>query len=100
VNAGGRTWLCGSAMTCSSRHLYGTNRGWYKISVIKELKLLGTRRGGLSRHRKGVFIKDNMSRDDDTIRLEAKTAVPFVIRGIAKENAQSGARSEFMGCSC
>ena len=99
-NAGGRTWLCGSAMTCSSRHLYGTNRGRYKISVIKELKLLGTRRGGLSRHRKGVFIKDNMSRDDDAIRLEVKTTVPFVIRRIAKDDAQSGARSEFMGRSC
>ena len=87
-------------MTYSSRHLYGTNRDRYKVSVIKELKLLGTRRGGLSRHRKGVFIKDNMSRDDDTIRLEVKTAVPFVIRRIAKEDAQSGARSEFMGRSC
>jgi len=68
--------------------------------VIKELKLLGTRRGGLSRHRKGVFIKDNMSRDDDTIRLEVKTAVPFVIRRISKEDTQGGARSEFVGCSC
>jgi len=68
--------------------------------VIKELEFLGTRCGGLSRQWKGVFIKDNMSRDDDAIRLEVKTAVPFVIRRIAKEDAQSGARSEFMGRSC
>ena len=41
-----------------------------------------------------------MSRDDESIRLEVKTAVPLVVRRITEEDTQGGMRGEFAGCSC
>ena len=47
--------------------------------------------GGASK-RKHIFVEDDMTRDDDTVRAEVKTAIPFVVRGLAKEETASGAR--------
>lgn len=40
-----------------------------------------------------------MLRDDDPVRRSIKTAIAFVMRGIAKEDTQGGARNEFVGSS-
>ena len=45
---------------------------------------------------KDSFIEDDMPRDDDSVGGEIKAAVSFVMSGIAKEDAQGGARGEFM----
>jgi hypothetical protein len=37
-----------------------------------------------------------MLRNNDPIRVKIKTAIPFVIYGISKENTKGGARRKFM----
>jgi hypothetical protein len=37
-----------------------------------------------------------MTRDDDVVGCEVKTAIPLVVRGVAKEDVASGAWSELM----
>lgn len=46
-----------------------------------------------------MFIKDDMPRNNDPVRSEVKTPVPFVIVRIAKEDAQRGTRSQLVGGS-
>ena len=46
----------------------------------------------------GCLIKCDTKRDNDTIRGEVKTAVPFVVGGIAEEHARGRSWSKFMGC--
>jgi hypothetical protein len=38
-----------------------------------------------------------MARDDDAIRLELKTPITLVFRGVTKENAQGGAGASLWG---
>ena len=39
-----------------------------------------------------------MARDDHTISVSIKADVSLVVKGVAKEDTQSGSRGEFMGC--
>lgn len=48
---------------------------------------------------KRSLVEDHMLRDDDSVGGEIKTAVTFMMSRIAKEDAQSGTRSKFVGCS-
>ena len=49
--------------------------------------------GGLGGASKGkhIFVVDDMARDDDAMGGEVKTAIPLVVRRVAKEEAASGA---------
>jgi hypothetical protein len=47
-----------------------------------------------------VLVEIDVSRDDDPVARHVKTVTSFVMSGIAKENAHSETRGEFMsGCS-
>ena len=48
---------------------------------------------------KGRLIKDDMTRDDQTVGREVKAAVSFVMSRITQEDTEGGARREFVG-SC
>jgi hypothetical protein len=45
---------------------------------------------------KNYFVEDDVARNDDTARLNIETTVPFVIAGIAEEDACDRAWSELM----
>jgi len=45
----------------------------------------------------GCLIKDDMPGYDDPVGGPVKTAVSFVMRGIAKKDTQGGAGGEFVG---
>jgi hypothetical protein len=65
---------------------------WWRGNWI-ELKK-GVEIGGWGAAIKGkhIFIEDDMMRNDDAMWGEVKTTIPLVIRGVAKEEAVSGAR--------
>jgi hypothetical protein len=44
-------------------------------------------RGRHVRERKKRFIKNDMSRNKNAIRLKLETSIAFVFRGLAEENA-------------
>jgi hypothetical protein len=46
--------------------------------------------GGVSKG-KYIFVENDVTRDDDAVGCEVKTAIPLVVRGVAKEEAASGA---------
>lgn len=57
--------------------------------IINE-KIQGGGSHGCDRHvgeRKRGFIKDDMSRNENAIRLKLETPIAFVFRGVAEENA-------------
>ena len=69
----------------------------HNISSIKKLKLRG-RPGTIAlSERKGSFIEDDMPRNNDSIGREVKAALSFMVSGVAQEDAQGGARGEFVG---
>jgi hypothetical protein len=45
--------------------------------------------GGASKG-KHIFVEDDMTRDDDAMEGEIKTAIPLVVRRVAKEEVASG----------
>ena len=47
--------------------------------------------GGASKG-KHIFVVNNMTRDDDAMGDEVKTAIPLVVRGVIEEEAASGAK--------
>jgi hypothetical protein len=59
-----------------------------RIRVKLGVKISG--RGGASKG-KHIFVKDDMTRYDDVVGGEVKTAIPLVVRRVAKEEATSGA---------
>jgi len=63
-----------------------SNRNGHNISSIQKLKVRVLARAITLSERKGSFIKDDMPRDDDSIRGEIKAAVSFVVSGIANED--------------
>jgi hypothetical protein len=46
--------------------------------------------GGVSKG-KHIFVKNDVTRDDDTVGCEVKAAIPLVVRGVAKDESASGA---------
>jgi hypothetical protein len=54
----------------------------------------GVKIGGWGGANKGkhIFVENDVMRDDDAVGDEVKTAIPLVVRGVAKEEAASGAR--------
>jgi hypothetical protein len=46
--------------------------------------------GGASKG-KHIFVENDVMRDDDAMGGEVKTVIPLVVKGVAKENAASGA---------
>jgi hypothetical protein len=51
--------------------------------------------GGASKG-KHIFVEDDVMRDDDAMGCELKKAIPLVVRGVAKEEAASGAWIQLM----
>jgi hypothetical protein len=45
---------------------------------------------------KHIFVKDNVTRDDDAVGGEVQTPVPLAVRRVAKEEASGGARRKLM----
>jgi hypothetical protein len=54
--------------------------------------------GGASKG-KHIFVEDDVTRDDDAMGGEIKTSIPLVVRGVAKEEAASGAWRQLMRSS-
>jgi hypothetical protein len=54
--------------------------------------------GGASKG-KHIFVEDDMTRDDDAMGGEVKTAIPLAVRRVAKEEAASGAWRQLMRTS-
>jgi hypothetical protein len=54
--------------------------------------------GGASKG-KHIFIENDMMRDDDLMGGEVKTAIPLVVRRVAKEEAARGVWRQLMGSS-
>jgi hypothetical protein len=46
--------------------------------------------GGVSKG-KHIFVENDVTKDDDAVGCEVKTMIPLVVRGVAKEEAASGA---------
>jgi hypothetical protein len=42
------------------------------------------------------FVENDVTRDDDLVECEVKTAIPLMVRRVAKEEAMSGAWRELM----
>ena len=76
-----------------------SNRNGHNISSIQKLKVRIPAGTIALSEREGSFIEDDMPRDDDSICGEIKAAVSFMVSGIAKEDTQGRAGSEFMGSS-
>jgi hypothetical protein len=54
--------------------------------------------GGLGiREGEGGFVEDDVPGDDDSVCGEVKAAITLVMRGVAEERTQGGARSKFVG---
>jgi hypothetical protein len=71
-----------------------------EIMFIKK-KIQGGGCHGCGRHvgeGKEGLVKNDMSRDENAIRLELETPIVFVFRGIAKEDTQGGTGCKFVGC--
>jgi hypothetical protein len=51
--------------------------------------------GGASKG-KHIFVKNDMTRDDDAMRGEVKTTIPLVVRRVAKDEATIGAWRQLM----
>jgi hypothetical protein len=46
---------------------------------------------------KVIFIKNDMTRDEDAVGEEIKAAVPLVVRGVTEKKTMGGARGELVG---
>jgi hypothetical protein len=68
-----------------SRHLGGGNQ----IGLKEGVEISGW--GGDSKG-KHIFVEDDVTKDDDVVGDEVKTTIPLMVRGVAKEEATSGAR--------
>jgi hypothetical protein len=55
-------------------------------------------RGG-ARKGKHIFVEDDVTGDDDAMGGEVKTAIPLVVKGVAKEDAARGAGRQLMRSS-
>ena len=68
-----------------------------KTSRLKE----GVEIGGWGGASKGkhIFIKNDVTRDDDAMGGEVKTSIPLVVRRVAKEEAASGVWRQLMRSS-
>jgi hypothetical protein len=51
---------------------------------------------GRASKEKHIFDENDTTRDDNEMEAEAKTAIPLVARGVAKEEATSGAWRQLM----
>ena len=93
-------WLCGKGSTETYREklMCRSNRSWHIVNDIQRLKIYRRWRTALSKG-KGQLIKDNMTRDDDSIGDKIKTAVSLMMSRIAKEDAESRTGCKFMGSS-
>jgi hypothetical protein len=45
---------------------------------------------------KHIFVEDDVTRDDDAVGGKVQTPIPLVVRGVAEEEAASGARRKLM----
>jgi len=73
----------------------------HTIQVVVKQEIKGTSGNDkLSSKRKTGLIENNVTRDDDLMRREVETTVPFMRRGISQENAGSRARSKLMLGGC
>jgi len=64
---------------------------------LQKIKLISRMRG--AGEGKRSLIEDNMSRDEDPIGGKIQTPISFVVRRIAKKDAESGAWGELVWSS-
>ena len=62
---------------------------WNRIGLEKRVEIGGW--GGASKG-KHIFIENNVMIDEDAVGNEVKEAISLLVRGVAKEEAASGAR--------
>jgi hypothetical protein len=80
----------------------GARRGAWEGWVLGADSRTESRSVGLGGASKGkhIFVENDVMRDDDEMGAEVKTAIPLVARGVAKEEATSGAWRQLMrSCS-
>ena len=63
-----------------------SNRNKHNISSIKKFECLGRARAIALNKGNNNFIKDNVPRDDDSVRGEIKVAVSFMISGVSQKD--------------
>jgi hypothetical protein len=51
---------------------------------------------GGSSNGKHIFVEDDVTRDDDAVGGEVQIPIPLVVRGVAEEEAASGARRKLV----
>jgi hypothetical protein len=51
---------------------------------------------GGSSNGKHIFVEDDVTRDDDAVGGEVQIPIPLVVRGVAEEEATSGARRKLV----
>jgi hypothetical protein len=66
-----------------------------RIRLKEEVEICGW--GGASKG-KHIFVKNDVARDDEAVGGEVKTAIPLVVRRVAKEEATGGAWRQLMSC--
>ena len=64
--------------------------------ALQKIKLISRTGAG---ERKRILIKDDVSRDENSISGEIQAPITFVIGGIAEEHTKGGARRELVGSS-
>jgi hypothetical protein len=69
---------------------------WSKNRImVKEGGEIG-RQGGSSKG-KVIFVKNDMTRDEDAVGEEVKAMIRLVVRGVTEERTTSGTRGELVG---
>jgi hypothetical protein len=87
-------------------NLWWKDKGWvargsHEVSVKKKVQLKKGVNGGAGEGREGEvrLNKDGMTGDQGTMSGEVMTSIPFVIRGVTKEDTTGGAGGKLMGNS-
>jgi hypothetical protein len=67
--------------------------GGNRVGLEEGVKIGGW--GGASKG-KHIFVEDDVTRDDDAVGGEVRASIPLVVRGVAEEEAASGARRKLV----
>jgi hypothetical protein len=74
--------------------------GGYRVEVEEHVEL-GERGSGRGGKREIRLVKNDVTRDEDSMGGEVKTPIPLMVGGVSKEDIASGARGQLMrGSGC
>jgi hypothetical protein len=84
------SWLHEEQVTTQDR---APGVGGNRVRLEEGVKIGGW--GGVCKG-KHIFVEDNVTRDDDAVGGEVHAPIPLVVRGVAEEEAASGARRKLV----